>query len=39
MQMLTASGLVDRTEYSQARTVLNAAAWTYVAGSPRQCCN
>jgi Zn-dependent membrane protease YugP len=32
MQMLTASGLVDRTEYSQARSVLNAAAWTYVAG-------
>ena len=32
MQMLTTSGLVDRTEYSQARQVLNAAALTYVAG-------
>jgi hypothetical protein len=32
MQMLTANGLVDRTEYSQARSVLTAAAFTYVAG-------
>jgi Zn-dependent membrane protease YugP len=32
MQMLTTSGLVDRTESGQARAVLNAAAWTYVAG-------
>lgn len=32
MQLLTANGLVDRTEYGQARSVLNAAAFTYVAG-------
>ena len=32
MKMLTNSGLVDRTEYGQARAVLNAAALTYVAG-------
>jgi uncharacterized protein len=32
MQMLTTTGLVDRTEYGQARSVLNAAAFTYVAG-------
>jgi uncharacterized protein len=31
MQLLTNNGLVDRTEYGQARTVLNAAAFTYVA--------
>jgi uncharacterized protein len=30
--MLTANGLVDRTEYGQARSVLTAAAFTYVAG-------
>jgi Zn-dependent membrane protease YugP len=32
MQMLTNTGLVDKTEYGQARSVLNAAALTYVAG-------
>lgn len=32
MQMLTANGLVDQTEYKQARSVLNAAAFTYIAG-------
>lgn len=32
MQLLTTTGLVDKTEYSQARSVLNAAALTYVAG-------
>src|SRR5437867_2919446 len=32
MQMLNANGLVDRTEYGQARSVLTAAAFTYVAG-------
>ncbi len=32
MQMLTATGLVDRTEYGQAKSVLRAAAFTYVAG-------
>lgn len=32
MQMLTNTGLVDRTEYGQARSVLTAAAFTYVAG-------
>lgn len=32
MQMLTANGLVDRTEYGQARSVLTAAAFTYIAG-------
>jgi Zn-dependent membrane protease YugP len=31
MQMLTANGLVDRTEYGEARRVLNAAAFTYIA--------
>jgi Zn-dependent membrane protease YugP len=31
MQMLTNLGLVDRTEYGQAKTVLRAAAFTYVA--------
>jgi Zn-dependent membrane protease YugP len=31
MQMLTNTGLVDRTEYGQARAVLTAAAFTYVA--------
>jgi Zn-dependent membrane protease YugP len=32
MQLLTNMGLVDRTEYAQARAVLTAAAFTYVAG-------
>jgi uncharacterized protein len=32
MQMLTTTGLVDRTEYGQAKSVLTAAAFTYVAG-------
>ena len=32
MQMLTNMGLVDRTEYAQAKSVLRAAAFTYVAG-------
>jgi uncharacterized protein len=32
MQMLTTTGLVDRTEYGQARSVLTAAAFTYIAG-------
>jgi hypothetical protein len=32
MKLLTNNGLVDRTEYGQARSVLNAAAFTYVAG-------
>lgn len=32
MKLLSNNGLVDRTEYGQARTVLNAAAFTYVAG-------
>lgn len=32
MKMLTNNGLVDRTEYGEARSVLNAAAFTYVAG-------
>jgi Zn-dependent membrane protease YugP len=31
MVLLTNNGLVDRTEYGQARAVLNAAAFTYVA--------
>jgi Zn-dependent membrane protease YugP len=31
MQLLTTNGLVDRTEYGQARSVLTAAAFTYVA--------
>ena len=29
---MQSTGLIDRTEYEQARQVLNAAAWTYVAG-------
>ena len=33
MKMLTTSGMVDRTEYAQARSVLTAAALTYVAGA------
>jgi Zn-dependent membrane protease YugP len=32
MQMLTTTGLVDRTEYGEAKSVLRAAAFTYVAG-------
>lgn len=32
MSLLQSTGLIDRTEYGQARSVLNAAAWTYVAG-------
>lgn len=32
MKLLTANGLVDRTEYGQARSVLTAAAFTYIAG-------
>lgn len=32
MKLLTNTGLVDRTEYGQARSVLTAAAFTYVAG-------
>jgi len=32
MQMLTNTGLVDRTEYGEAKSVLRAAAFTYVAG-------
>jgi Zn-dependent membrane protease YugP len=32
MQTLTNMGLVDRTEYAQAKSVLRAAAFTYVAG-------
>lgn len=32
MKLLTNMGLVDRTEHSQARSVLTAAAFTYVAG-------
>ncbi len=32
MQLLTNTGLVDRTEYGQAQAVLRAAAFTYVAG-------
>src|SRR5436190_6345666 len=32
MKMLTANGLVDRTEYGEARSVLTAAGFTYVAG-------
>ncbi len=31
MKMLTTNGLVDRTEYGEARRVLNAAAFTYIA--------
>ena len=32
MQMLTASGLMDRTEYGQARVGAERRRWTYVAG-------
>ena len=32
MKLLTNTGLVDRTEYGQAKTVLTAAAFTYIAG-------
>jgi Zn-dependent membrane protease YugP len=32
MKLLTTTGLVDRTEHSQAKSVLTAAAFTYVAG-------
>jgi len=32
MTMLQTAGLIDRTEYGEARSVLTAAAWTYVAG-------
>jgi Zn-dependent membrane protease YugP len=32
MQLLTTTGLVDRTEYGEAKSVLRAAAFTYVAG-------
>ena len=32
MKLLTTTGIVDRTEYGQARSVLTAAAFTYVAG-------
>ncbi len=32
MKLLTSTGLVDRTEYGQARSVLTAAAFTYIAG-------
>lgn len=32
MAELTNMGIVDRTEMSQNKTVLNAAAWTYIAG-------
>ena len=32
MQLLQNTGLIDRTEHGQASAVLNAAAWTYVAG-------
>lgn len=32
MKLLTNTGLVDRTEYGQARRVLTAAAFTYIAG-------
>jgi Zn-dependent membrane protease YugP len=32
MTLLQSTGLIDRTEYKQARQVLNAAAMTYVAG-------
>ncbi len=32
MKLLTNTGLVDRTEYGQAKSVLTAAAFTYVAG-------
>jgi hypothetical protein len=32
MKLLTTMGIVDRTEHGQARSVLTAAAFTYVAG-------
>jgi Zn-dependent membrane protease YugP len=32
LAQLTAMGVVDRTEYDQNKQVLNAAAWTYIAG-------
>jgi Zn-dependent membrane protease YugP len=32
MTLLQSTGLIDRTEYGEARSVLTAAAWTYVAG-------
>ncbi len=32
IQLLQNTGLIDRTEHGQASAVLNAAAWTYVAG-------
>ena len=32
LKLLTTNGMVDRTEHGQARTVLTAAAFTYVAG-------
>lgn len=32
MVLLQNTGLIDRTEYGEARQVLSAAAWTYVAG-------
>lgn len=32
LAQLTTLGLVDRTEYDQNKQVLNAAAWTYIAG-------
>lgn len=32
MAQLTSMGVVDRTEYDQNKKVLNAAAWTYIAG-------
>lgn len=32
MKLLTTTGLVDRTEHSQSKAVLTAAAFTYVAG-------
>jgi uncharacterized protein len=32
MTLLQSTGLIDRTEYGEARSVLSAAAWTYVAG-------
>ena len=32
LAQLTTMGIVDRTEYDQNKQVLNAAAWTYIAG-------
>jgi Zn-dependent membrane protease YugP len=32
MAQLTTLGIIDRTEYDQNKKVLNAAAWTYIAG-------